>query len=209
MSEQAPITNSAESTEAVTEPVETLAAAPEVKTEEVKEEKPAEEKPVEQTQDKPLELKLPEGSKLDAKVVESTLSLAKEKGWSQEYAQGIIDARHEAVESYHSQQQDTVKALNETTWVDQLKSDPEVGGAKFEESGILAAKGVEKVFGKDKVEEIKKMNLNHLPWFFKGMVQIAKAGANDSTVIPGTESNGAPLSVEERMYPNMFKKEGA
>ena len=174
------------------------------KTEETKAAKPEEAK-----KEETLDLKLPEGSKLDASIVEKVTAFAKEKGLTSEQAQTIIDEKHSAVEEYDAQQKQVLATANDVTWKDELMKDPDIGGTKFEEAGILAAKAADQWFGEGFAEQLKTMKLNHNPTLFRGLVKLAKAGANDTAVIPGNNPGRGKEPVEKLMYPNMFKEKGA
>lgn len=153
------------------------------------------------------ELKLPADSKLDAAYVAKVESLAKEKGWSNERAQESIDDRHAAITEYEQQQAVQLATFNDKTWKEELMNDPDVGGQKFEESGHLAFKGAEWLFGKEGAAELKAMKLNHNPMLFKGCVKLGRANESDKIVIPGDQTTSGKLPLEQQMYPNMFKKE--
>lgn len=181
----------------------TITEAP--KVEESKIEAKAETK---QTEEKPVELALvlPEGSKVDKSTLDETLKLAKEKGWSQEYAQSYLDAKHTAIESFAKQQQDIMSDLNERTWKDELVADKEFGGSKFEENGILAHKAASKFFGQEFADELVSMKLNHHPKLFRGLVRIAQAMSDDVSVHSGPKSDDSNIPLEQKMYPTMFNK---
>jgi len=153
-----------------------------------------------------FELKLPEGSKLDANYLQSIEALAKEKGWTNERAQEAVDERHAALTEFEAQQSQALADLNDKTWKDELMKDSEVGGQKFEESGHLAMKGAEWAFGKEFAEELKSLKLNHHPKLFKGLVKIGRERANDKIVMPNQITKGT-TRPEEAWYPSMFNKE--
>lgn len=180
------------------------AKAPEPKKEE-------EKSPAEKQIEKPAvpdkyELKLPDGSKLGKVDVAKVESLAREKGWSQEKAQEVLNDRHAFRSEMEQQQSQTIKDLNEKTWKEQLMADPEVGGQKFEQSGHLAYKAVERFGGKEFADQLKAMNLNHQPELFKMLVNIGKAMESDKFVTNNPSAAGGKVPPEARMYPEMFKK---
>lgn len=149
-------------------------------------------------QDKPLELKIPDGSKLEQADLDGILALAKEKGLNQEQAQLVLDNKHAAIQSFEEKTQQALSTLNDKTWKEELIADKEVGGKDFETNGILAHKAAETFFGKEFADELKTMKLNHHPKLFRGLVKIAKAMKDDTYVHPG--ATGGTKPIEEVFY---------
>lgn len=145
------------------------------------------------------ELKLPEGSNADASYLEKVASLAKEKGWTNERAQEYVDDRHAAIVEHAETQKQELLNLNGKTWMEELQKDPDVGGAKFKESGELAYEGAVRAFGKEFADELKAMNLNHHPRLFKGLVKLGREMQPDQ-LVKGTQTQGAKKE-EEVWYP--------
>lgn len=180
------------------------ATAPEPKKEEPKPD--AKTDPAKPAVPDKYELKLPDGSKLGKADVAKVESLAREKGWSNEQAQVALEQRHAAVSEFEAGQVQSVKTLNDTTWKEQLMADPEVGGQKFEQSGHLAYKAVERFGGKEFADELKAMHLNHQPKLFKMLVNIGRAMESDRFITNNPSAAGGKLPPEARMYPEMYKK---
>lgn len=157
------------------------------KTEEIKK---VEEKP---TTPEKYELALPEKSALEPEMIGKIEAYAKANNLSNEQAQAVLNHNHEIVNSYVESANKKLAGLNEVTWKDELIKDEEFGGSKFQENGELAAKAAEKFFGKEFVDELKTMNLNHHPKLFRGFVRIAKAMQNDKFVNPGMSSGSTPI----------------
>lgn len=149
-----------------------------------------------------FELKLPDGSKLDANYLTKAEALAKEKGWNNERAQEHINDRNAAIIEYEQEQQQALSIMNDKTWKEQLMNDPDFGGKNFEENGILAHKAAEKFGGKEFADEIKSLKLNHHPKFFPFLVRIAKAMDQDKFVNTNNNLKGSE-PVEKNWYPNM------
>lgn len=171
------------------------AAAPKEKEEKVveppKEAAPAVEK---------YELKLPEGSTLDASAIAATEAFAKEKGLSNEQAQALIDRDNATKIASEAAQAEFLKTTNEVTWKNQLQADPEVGGKDFEANGHLVARAALKFGGQEMVDELKASNLNHQPMLFKLLYRVGKAMADDKLVEPG--ATVVQKSIEEKLYDN-------
>lgn len=202
MSEQAQPTSSAEAQPTATTTPPAAEAQPKVEATPAKEGEgqtnqadPVKETPA---QDKPLELKLPDGSRLEQNAIEEITKLAKEKGWTQEQAQEFLNGKHEAVEGFFANQQNKLSELNDKTWKEELVADADVGGARFEESGVLAHKAAVQWFGQEFADLLKTNKLNHHPQLFRGLVKIAKAGRSDEFVIADRSAGTKP--IEEVFY---------
>lgn len=78
-------------------------------------------------QEAKYDLKVPEGSLLDAQAeVARVVEFAKSRGLTPEAAQEVLEERHQAVQAYVERSQKIVDG-----WADELKTDPEVGGDKL------------------------------------------------------------------------------
>lgn len=148
------------------------------------------------------ELKLPEGSILDASHLESVSSFAKENGLTQKQAEAILARDSAAASSFVQRQQDEFKTKAQG-WVEELKTDKEVGGLEFDKSEKLADRALEKFFP-EFAKEAKGAGLkptHGLPaHLFRGLVRIAKATGDDSLVREGTEAANPTKSTAELFY---------
>jgi hypothetical protein len=80
--------------------------------------------------EKPLELKLPEGTTLEASHVDAVKAFAKEQGLSATQAQAILERDHQAVAASRQAIQEAHQKEAEG-WVETLKKDKELGGKNF------------------------------------------------------------------------------
>lgn len=144
------------------------------------------------------DLKLPEGSPLDASQVEAVSSYAKEQKLSQETAQAILDRESKANEVLVRQ--------NTKVWLEELRNDKEFGGNELEANGELAFKAAEKWFGNEFAALIKKAHLNNHPMLFKGLVRLGKANADD-TFVKANSIGGIEKSEAELFYGTTNNKE--
>lgn len=198
--------------------------APEVKKEEPapepekKEEAPAPE-PEKKVEDKPeqkdskpegdkkpdekIELKLPEGSLLDAKRVDEIASFAKEQGLSQETAQKLLERESGAVSTFVEKTNADFSART-TEWLKECESDKEFGGAAFKENVELAKRVIGK-YGSEKLKGELEKGFGNYPELVRIFVRIGKEMGDDKLVLPG----GQPprkKSLEEKFYPNSAQK---
>lgn len=150
-------------------------------------------------------LTLPKDSKLGADVVAKIETLAKAKGWSNERAQEAVEERN-AWEAERAQDQSTqIQHLNDKVWKEELASDPQYGGQKFEENGHLASKAAERFGGKEFSEQLKAMKLNHQPMLFKFLANVGRAMESDKAILDSKNPGDSSLPLEQRMYPDMYK----
>jgi len=154
---------------------------------------------------KPIELKLPEGSLLEAGAVERVKTLAKERGLSQEQAQELLDREHQVLASYAEGQKATLtKTMN--AWVEELKGDKEVGGEKFKESSELAKRVIRRFGTEAFLKDLNESGFGNHPELVRTFVRIGKAMSADSWVTPGAMP--APKkSLAEALYGSETSKE--
>lgn len=162
---------------------------------------PADGAPVEVKYD----LKLPEGSTLKPTRVDEIVAEAKANGFSSETAQALLERESEAHSEWVQSQQTEAKAKVQE-WFKAAESDPEIGGAKFQENAALAKKVID-VFGSDSLKQaLNQSGLGNHPELLRIFTKIGKQMAPDQLVMPGNAP--APTKTQaEIMYPNMFKKQ--
>jgi len=167
---------------------------------------PQEAPPAEGTEEpETYDLKAPEGSNFDDAYISEVENWAKERGYSNDEAQEIIDREHdassravEAIETRHQQQ------VQE--WIEAAKSDKEIGGEKFEESTNLAKKVVQR-FGTDKLrEDLKKTEMGNYPEFMRFCVRVGRAMSEDTLVTGGYTEPAGEKTDAEVFYPTANKE---
>lgn len=144
---------------------------------------------------------LPEGfeGELDQAAVEAFEPLARELGLTQEqankmvelHAQSLMKANEAAREQIASQMQQ---------WNESLRTDPDFGGAKFNENVAIAQKAVQAFGPPELTQVLNETGLGNHPALVKTFHQIGKAISEDRFV-PGNQSSG-PRSAGAIMYPD-------
>lgn len=168
--------------------------APEVKAPDAK--APDEVKPVVPEK---YELKLPEGSPLVAAHVEKVAAFAKDKGLSNDQAQVILERESDAVKSFADGQKQKLDNLADVEWPKLAKSDPEIGGDKYNESVETAHRALAK-FGTPKLmEELKLTGYGNHPELIRVFAKVGKMMSSDKIVIPGSQAVPTK-SAEEILY---------
>lgn len=135
------------------------------------------------------ELKLPDGSKVEASRVDEIAALAKEKGLTQEAAQELLTREHEAVSSFVGRQDQALEDES-SKWVAELSKDKEFGGEAFAQNSENVKGLVSKFADQSFMDVLDHTGLGNHPGFFRMLARIAKASANDKLVLPG----GSPVT---------------
>lgn len=151
----------------------------------------------------PLELKLPEGSLLDASEVEKIAEIAKKQGLSQDVAQGILNAKSEALTDFKTKQETEYEKIRTVDWVNEIKNDKVFGGEKFIETSEFAKRGIE-AFGTQKLrDDLETSGFGNHPELIKTFALIGRSIAEDRLVLPGAQEPKVKKSAAELFYPNM------
>lgn len=147
------------------------------------------------------DLKLPEGSQLDATHIEKVAALAKERKLSNEEAQAIIDRDNATISGFADGQNKQLKERQDA-WVKDSQNDKEFGGEAFAKNAELAKRVVER-FGSDALKTaLNDTGLGNHPELLRVFVRIGKAMSEDQLVLPGsTQSTAEKKSVEDIFYP--------
>lgn len=146
---------------------------------------------------------VPDGMEINTELLEQATPLFKELGLSQIQSQKLVDM-------YAAQQQAEAQASSESysqtvkDWVDEAKSDTEIGGDKFDENVGIAKRGIDK-FGTPKlVEVLEQTGLGSHPEFIRLFTRVGKLISEDD---PG--SGEPPVDATDPatvLYPNEAKR---
>lgn len=188
--------------EPLAKPAEPPAAKPGEPAPNAKEEPP--KPPAEPTK---LELKLPEGSLLDAAHLEKTVAFAKERGLSTEQAQAIVERDHANLAAFVESQKTQLSQQGER-WLTEAKADKEVGGDAFPKNVELARRVVEK-FGNDSLKRaLDDSLLGNNPEVVRFLTRIGKAMSEDQFVrAPASAGSSVKKAPEEVLYGDQKSKE--
>lgn len=146
------------------------------------------------------DLKLPDGSLVDAELAQKIEADCKARGLSQEQAQAnaklVAENLQAFVETKLQAQQKTAEA-----WPKQIQADPVYGGDKFLENTAYAERAWKQFAPPELKTEVERLGLGNYPPLWKWAVNVGRAAANDRLVIPGAQSGGGPKSKEDVMFP--------
>ena len=154
-------------------------------------------------QDKPAvpeayDFKAPEGSELDAKLIESFTPLAKELGLSNEQAQKVVDLVPQ-LQQRIAEQQAEAWGKQVQDWAEAVKADKEIGGDNFQGS-LVAVQKVMQQFGTPELKQmLEQTGMGNNPELVKLIVKVCKAMSEDQ-FIAGGKSNGGARDVASILY---------
>ena len=130
---------------------------------------------------------VPEGMEMDAEVLTNFKGIAKELGIPQEAAQKLIDLQA-SLETKRSAAAEQAQAAQKQQWADQIKADPELGGANFDKTVETAVKAVEKYGTPELRSLLNETGIGNHPELVKFCHRIGKALSEDGLVMGGTQS---------------------
>lgn len=152
-------------------------------------------------------LTVPEGYALDQAVMESLTPLLTEVKATPEAAQKFLDAHVAHLEKMRSE---AIKAEQEVkrSWAEELKNDPEIGGAHLSENLALAKKVLLKYGSPELTGALDEFGLGSYMPFAKFVIAMAKEIRPDTMLDIGSNQPPGSDSAEaraKRMFPNSFK----
>jgi len=140
---------------------------------------------------------VPDGMEMDAEVLTNFKGIAKELGIPQEAAQKLIDLQA-SMETKRSAAAERAQAAQKQQWADQVKADPELGGANLSKTVETAVKAIEQYAPPELRELLSETGLGNHPLIVKFCHAIGKAMSEDTLVMGGSQAT--KLSPEEIMY---------
>lgn len=158
---------------------------------------PPTNKPAEPQVPESYDFKMPEGVEVDKAAVEDFTAVAKELKLDQATAQKVAD-----VGAKMMQRQAEAHAKMVESWVEQVKTDPEIGGDKFDENVAVARKALE-TFGTPELKDVlNATGLGNHPAVLKAFYKAGKAISEDGFV-PGQPKSATSADPAKRLFPNM------
>lgn len=163
---------------------------------------PADSKPASTDAAKPevpenYEFKMPEGVAVDKDAADEFTAIAKELKLSQEDAQKVAD-----VGAKMAQRQIEAHTKLVESWVEQVKTDKDIGGDKLAENLAVARKAMEE-FGTPELKDVlNSTGFGNHPAVVKAFYKIGLAISQDGFV-KGSAPRGAEADIAKRMFPTM------
>jgi len=135
---------------------------------------------------------MPEGVEVDAAMLTEFSTVAKELGLTQAQAQKLVDLQTKAATAGETGRQTQLEAALQAqsdAWVNEIKNDPELGGAKFDATVSTAVKAISTFFGDDFRALLNESGIGNNPALIRGMYKIGAAISEDKMVIPGSDAS--------------------
>lgn len=162
---------------------------------------PAEDKPAtSEAAPEDYEFTFAEGVEIDPDTLGDLKGLSKELGLTKEQAQQVADLGAKQAQKWVAAQE---AAIAETTsaWIEQVKSDKEIGGDKLAENLATAKKALDK-FGTPELRALlDESRLGNHPELIRAFHRIGKAIADDA-LVPGGRSTYGSADPARRLYDN-------
>lgn len=144
---------------------------------------------------------MPEGMEVDKKSVERFTPVFKDMNFSQEQAQKLVDVQAQLVQEAQEAQ---IQQWNETrtNWLETARSDPEIGGDKFDGSLHDAGVAIRKYGTPELVQAFDELGIGNHPEIMRFVARVGKDLGED-TVRGGRSPAVSEKSVAQRLYPSM------
>lgn len=156
-----------------------------------------ESKPAEPAVPESYDLKMPEGVELDKAAADEFTAIAKELKLDQATAQKLAD-----VAAKQAQRQAEGHAKLVESWVEQVKTDKDIGGDKLNENLAVARKALES-FGTPELKDVlNSTGFGNHPEVIRAFYKIGKAISEDRFVA-GSPKSGASNDPAKKLFPNM------
>lgn len=142
------------------------------------------------------DLQMPEGLELDKAAADEFTAIAKELKLDQPTAQKLADV----AAKMQQRQMETHQKLVET-WVEQVKTDKDIGGDKLDENLGVARKALE-TFGTPELRDVlNATGFGNHPAIIKAFFKVGKAISEDRFVTGAPK--GADTDPAKKLFPNM------
>lgn len=144
------------------------------------------------------ELTMPEGWTLDEEGLAELTPIMHELKASNEQVQAVADLYIRRMSAAREKQ---IAAERETVenWREEVRNDPEIGGAKYEENLASVKKMLVKYGSEDFYNYLDDSSLGNYPPFVKVMVKIAKELEDDKFIPGGGAFSDDPASAAAKM----------
>ena len=150
---------------------------------------------------------MPEGfAEEDREAFDTFVKAATDKGIAPEQVQTMVDLYGSQLQGLAQSTQDSFEATNDA-WMEEVRKDDTVGGAKLQDSIGLMKKGLDAFGDQEAISILKESGLsNRLP-IVKMLVKIGQAVSDDSFQFGNDSRGNENKSPAEVMYPNQGKQQ--
>lgn len=182
--------------------------APEVKPEAKKEEPKKDEKP---TVPEKYDLKPPAGSLVAAPHLEKIAAFARERGFSQEQAQALVEHESASLKTYIDGQVSAFRKTAMEDWPKVAESHPDLGGGdpvKFKESVALANRALERFAPPELVGVLRESGYGNHPDLVRAWRNVGKAMAEDKFIAAPAAAQGSDPEKWRKVQYDKTQAEG-
>lgn len=147
------------------------------------------------------EFTMPEGVELDPALTDKFKATAKELNLSQDKAQKLVELAAEM------RQRDAETIVNmRQEWIDQTKADPEIGGAKLNDTLAAAKRGLNAYGTPQFIELLNQSGLGNHPEVVRVMARAGRAVSEDKVVTGGGSTGPRHHDIASKMFPTANKE---
>lgn len=154
------------------------------------------------------ELTAPEGITLDAEAVDLATPVFKELGLNNEQANKLMPVAADFAKRIQEKSQQAVMSevmAQRAAWADEAQNDPEIGGAKFQETMALSDKALD-TLGYPKGSPFRNFltdsGLGNHPEMIRAMRRIGEAVGEDNSFVRADGAAPIESNPARIMYPN-------
>jgi hypothetical protein len=142
---------------------------------------------------------LPQGVEVDTAALEEAQSLFAEARLSQPQAQKLVDLYAARMNELVQRQNSTAES-RQKAWVAEVKSDPELGGRRFEQARAAAQRALSRFGTPELGRTLDELGVSNSPQLFRFFVRVGQVVSEDRYV--GAQSSASRLSAAETLYPD-------
>ena len=146
---------------------------------------------------------LPQGVEVDTAALEEAQSLFAEARLSQPQAQKLVDLYAGKMSELVQRQiatQISAAESRQKTWAAEVKSDPELGGRRFEAARAAAQRALSRFGTPALSRSLDELGVSNSPQLFRFFVRVGQAFSEDRHV--GPQLDASRLSAAETLYPD-------
>jgi len=152
----------------------------------------------------PYTITVPEGMVLNESLMKAVTPIFQEMGLSQEQAQTLADA-YSQVELEREKHAEREQLEQIATWQEEVKADPDLGGAKFTERLGVANQAL-KQFGNEALTQIlDETGLGNNKEVIRAFYKIGKQLGEGQMATGQSPGDQGKSPLENRLYPSMPK----
>lgn len=152
------------------------------------------------------DLKLPEGSHLDAEAVKGIVEFARAKKITPEAAQALLERENANFAAYVERQKQQVET-EKNSWIEASSKDKEIGGENAKAAAELSKRALQRLMN-DRPEFLKELEdtgIGNHPEFARLMYRVGKMLGDDRLVVGGAQ-DATSKTMEDIFYPKAESK---